>query len=72
MRFCRRQGQCLCNCNQCAVKESKKLGDSGVLENWDYGLDAEFVVDKGTGRMNGKLKNLGFFGEPTIIDPGSN
>jgi hypothetical protein len=57
---------------QCVVKESKMLADSGVLENWDYGLDAEFVVDKGTGRMNGKLKNHGFFGEPTIIDPGSN
>ena len=56
---------------QCVVKESKQLADDGTLETWDYYLDAEFFVDKATGRMNGKLKNHGLHGDPTVIDPGS-
>ena len=57
---------------QCVVKESKTLADNGLLENWAFGLDAEFVVDKDTGRMNGGLTNHGVFGKPNVIDPGSN
>ena len=56
---------------QCVVKDAKQLADDGTLEIWDYYLGAEFVVDRATGRMNGRLKNHGYFGEPTVIDPGS-
>ncbi|MDB3923327.1 hypothetical protein N9359_04445 [Luminiphilus sp.] len=56
---------------QCVVKDAKQLADDGTLESLDDYLGAEFVVDRATGRMNGRLKNHGYFGEPTVIDPGS-
>ena len=56
---------------QCVVKESKQLADDGTLESWDFYLGTEFVVDRATGRMNGGLKNHGYFGDPKLIDLGS-
>lgn len=57
---------------KCIVVEASRLSEDGLLEDWKYYIGAEFVVDKATGRMNGKLKNHGYFGEPKVIDPGGN
>ena len=60
------------NAYECTVGNSSvKLGVGGELSRWTFRKGEKFVVDKQSGRMLGALSNHNAFGNPKVIDRGS-
>ena len=70
---------CLCSAAsatsgfKCTVKAVGNLQDDGTHshESVFTSIGDEFVVDRGTGRMVGRLTNHSIGGQPKVIDAGS-
>ena len=57
---------------ECVVgNTSVILGDGGELSRWTFRQGEKFIVDKQSGRMLGALSNHNAFGNPKVIDRGS-
>ena len=60
---------------KCTVVSAKQLGDTGEIVASGSGeiyIGSEFVIDRGSGKMIGPVpKNWGAFGQPQVLDPGS-
>jgi len=60
---------------KCVIGKAYELSDSGDLKVSALAkgyIGAEFVVDKGTGRMIGLISNYNASGKPAVLDPGGN
>lgn len=60
---------------KCTVSSTAGLNQNGKLSQTEFtklSLASEFVVDKGTGRINGgKFSNHNSFGQPQVLEIGS-
>lgn len=59
---------------KCTINYTAGLKDDGQMSETAYSklrLGREFVVDKGTGRMQGGLSNYNAYGQPKVLDYGS-
>ena len=56
---------------KCVIKDAKTVADDGTLEEWTYSVGKDFVVDRPTGRMSGAHVNHNAYGQPQVIDYGS-
>lgn len=60
---------------KCRIYFSSDLQDDGVMRPSDFSkfyVGKEFIVDKETGRISGRISNHNASGQPQVLDYGSN
>lgn len=56
---------------KCIVSDAKRVADDGTFSEWTYSIGKDFVLDRQTGRMSGTHTNHNAYGQPKVIDYGS-